>query len=49
MTRISKKEQQRLDELAEKEPCQACNAQGVYKAGFKFWKTCQECEGKKYV
>lgn len=45
----TKKEQQRIDEIAELDPCSACNGNGVYHAGFKFWATCKECGGDRYV
>lgn len=49
MPRRSKKEIERIEELAELTPCTECAGQGVYKADFKYWKTCPECKGKKYI
>ena len=29
--------------------CYECNGLGVYQAGFKYWKTCPACKGKRYI
>ena len=29
--------------------CYECNGLGVYQAGFKYWKTCPVCRGKRYI
>ena len=49
MPRRSKKEIERMLELEKKIPCAYCKGTGVYEAGFKYWKTCPECHGDKYV